>query len=167
MFRGVLQTEESFDSADMEDVDSDEGVGVDERAAELSPEDFLQEDDEEWFSSARWVLNRQETRDFIAASLLSHLAPLYVPYAAIDAQTPADIVPEDVQKDIEAFTDDFVLDQNLYSMSVQDVKDGVGAALGGGTPHAVLFIRSGSSSDVWHVASRLGTHVHPARDAGV
>eukprot|EP00288_Rhodomonas_lens_P010374 CAMPEP_0177719136 /NCGR_PEP_ID=MMETSP0484_2-20121128/15944_1 /TAXON_ID=354590 /ORGANISM="Rhodomonas lens, Strain RHODO" /LENGTH=676 /DNA_ID=CAMNT_0019231337 /DNA_START=79 /DNA_END=2110 /DNA_ORIENTATION=+ len=118
-------------TADMEDVDSDEGVGVDERAAELSPEDFLQEDDEEWFSSARWVLNRQETRDFIAASLLSHLAPLYVPYAAIDAQTPADIVPEDVQKDIEAFTDDFVLDQNLYSMSVQDVKDGVGAALGG------------------------------------
>ena len=127
----MVEQEDSFDSADLEEVDSDEGVGVDERASLLTPADFLlDDDDEEWFANARWVLSRHDTVGFIEEALLAHLAPLYVPYAPIDASKPAAIVPADVRAELRAFAQDFVADQNLYNQSVQDVKDGISAALG-------------------------------------
>jgi len=86
----------SFDSADLDEEDPDEGVGVDERAASLQPEDFFL-DDEDWYASARWVLERPQTEDFITTALLTHMAPLYVPYADVRARTPKDVVPIDVQ----------------------------------------------------------------------
>ena len=86
----------SFDSADLEEEDPDEGVGVDERAALLQPDDFFL-DDEDWYASARWVMERPETEDFITAALLSHMAPLYVPYADVRARSPKEVVPSDVQ----------------------------------------------------------------------
>ena len=91
----------SFDSADLEEEDPDEGVGVDERAALLQPDDFFL-DDEDWYASARWVMERPETEDFITAALLSHMAPLYVPYADVRARSPKEVVPADVQ--VEAYT---------------------------------------------------------------
>lgn len=39
--RSAIAMEESFDSADMEEEDPHEGVGVDERAASLDPQDFV------------------------------------------------------------------------------------------------------------------------------
>ena len=86
----------SFDSADLEEEDPDEGVGVDERAALLQPDDFFL-DDEDWYASARWVMERPETEDFITAALLSHMAPLYVPYADVRARSAKEVVPSDVQ----------------------------------------------------------------------
>ena len=86
----------SFDSADLEEEDPDEGVGVDERAALLQPEDFFL-DDEDWYASARWLMERPETEDFITAALLTHMAPLYVPYADVRARSPKEVVPSDVQ----------------------------------------------------------------------
>lgn len=86
----------SFDSADLEEEDPDEGVGVDERAALLQPDDFFL-DDEEWYASARWVLERPETEDFITTALLTHMAPLYVPYSDVRARTPKEVVPAEVQ----------------------------------------------------------------------
>jgi hypothetical protein len=86
----------SFDSADLDEEDPDEGVGVDERAALLQPEDFFL-DDEDWYASARWLMERPQTEDFITAALLTHMAPLYVPFADIRARTPKEVVPADVQ----------------------------------------------------------------------
>ena len=86
----------SFDSADLDEDDPDEGVGVDERAALLQPEDFFL-DDEDWYASARWLMERPQTEDFITAALLTHMAPLYVPFADIRARTPKEVVPADVQ----------------------------------------------------------------------
>ena len=86
----------SFDSADLDEEDPDEGVGVDERAAHLQPEDFFL-DDEDWYASARWLMERPQTEDFITTALLTHMAPLYVPYADIRARTAREVVPVDVQ----------------------------------------------------------------------
>ncbi len=86
----------SFDSADLDEEDPDEGVGVDERAALLQPEDFFL-DDEDWYASARWLMERPETEDCITAALLTHMAPLYVPYADVRARSPKEVVPSDVQ----------------------------------------------------------------------
>ena len=86
----------SFDSADLDEEDPDEGVGVDERAALLQPDDFFL-DDEEWYASARWLMERPQTEDFITDALMAHMTPLYVPYADVRARVPKDIVPLDVQ----------------------------------------------------------------------
>lgn len=143
LWRSAVANEESFDSADMEEEDPHEGVGVDERAASLDPEDFVRflpthssfiepdsvlgclihpglglgsgvwslprlyrdilnsthhhrkpqllDDDQPWYPSARWVLGRDETVSFIAAALISHLAPLYVPFASNTALTPTEV----------------------------------------------------------------------------
>jgi hypothetical protein len=37
----MIRKEESFDSADLEEEDPHEGVGVDERAASLDPAEFV------------------------------------------------------------------------------------------------------------------------------
>jgi hypothetical protein len=120
----------SFDSADLEEEDPDEGVGVDERAALLQPDDFFL-DDEDWYASARWIMERRETEDFITSALISHMAPLYVPYADVRACSPKDVVPSDVQREMRSFAVDFVAETNLRSLSVKDVKEGIGEALGG------------------------------------
>ena len=86
----------SFDSADLDEEDPDEGVGVDERAALLQPDDFFL-DDEEWYASARWLMERPQTEDFITDALMAHMTPLYVPYADVRARVPKDIVPLDVR----------------------------------------------------------------------
>jgi hypothetical protein len=51
----------------------------------------LREDDEPWYASARWVLGREDSISFVADSLISHLAPLYVPYAPITATDAAEV----------------------------------------------------------------------------
>ena len=43
-------------------------------------------------------------------------------------------MPRDVQRDVLAFAEDFVSDQNLTSLSVLDVKDGISSALGDRCP---------------------------------
>ena len=139
----------SFDSADLDEEDPDEGgecectraacaarpdraraaVGVDERAALLQPEDFFL-DDEEWYASAQWVMERPQTEEFIAAALVAHMAPLYVPYADIRARTAKDVVPADVRREMRSFAADFVAETNLRALSVKDVKDGIAEGLG-------------------------------------
>jgi hypothetical protein len=51
----------------------------------------LREDDETWYASARWVLGREDTISFVADALISHLAPLYVPYAPNTAVDPIEV----------------------------------------------------------------------------
>eukprot|EP00283_Hemiselmis_rufescens_P016722 CAMPEP_0173456290 /NCGR_PEP_ID=MMETSP1357-20121228/55751_1 /TAXON_ID=77926 /ORGANISM="Hemiselmis rufescens, Strain PCC563" /LENGTH=122 /DNA_ID=CAMNT_0014423491 /DNA_START=15 /DNA_END=379 /DNA_ORIENTATION=+ len=112
-----ITKEESFDSADMEEEDEHEGVGVDERVSSLTPDDFLLEDDQPWHSSARWVLSPDDSATFVAAALVTHLAPIYVPFAPNTATQPSEIVPPDVQADARAFAEEFVRDSRLHAMS--------------------------------------------------
>jgi len=59
------------------------------------------------------------------------MAPLYVPYADVRARAPTEVVPSDVQREMRSFAIDFVASTNLRSLSVKDVKEGIGEALGG------------------------------------
>eukprot|EP00960_Hanusia_phi_P027748 746989-Hanusia_phi.AAC.5 len=120
---------EEFDAADMEEEDPEEGVGVDERAAALLPDEFLNEE-EEWYSSARWIMGREETAEFIRRALKVHIAPLYIPLADNNKRDADEIVPRDVGEDIDEFVREFLADRVLRSESVKDVRDDLSAALG-------------------------------------
>jgi hypothetical protein len=76
-------------------------------------------------------MERRETEDFITSALITHMAPLYVPYADVRARAPTEVVPSDVQREMRSFAIDFVASTNLRSLSVKDVKEGIGEALGG------------------------------------
>jgi hypothetical protein len=76
-------------------------------------------------------MERRETEDFITSALITHMAPLYVPYADVRAIAPTEVVPSDVQREMRSFAIDFVASTNLRSLSVKDVKEGIGEALGG------------------------------------
>jgi hypothetical protein len=113
---------DDFDSADLEEGDPDHCVGVDERAEDLDPEQFLSADDMDWQFNAVWLFGREKTVKFLSDALVFHLAPLYVPYAPITAKCPEEIVPLDVKEDIFALMEQFVDHSFESTMSVADVK---------------------------------------------
>jgi hypothetical protein len=121
--------EEDFDSADLEEEDLDQCVGVDARAEELEAETFLDSDDVEWHSSALWLLSKEGTIEFLSRALFAHLSPLYMSCAPLTAKEPHEIIPDDIKLDIEDLLIRFIVDNFENTMSVQDVNNSLSAGI--------------------------------------
>lgn len=117
-----LYDEEEFESADLEEEDCDQCVGVDPRAEDLEAESFLDSDDVDWHSGALWLFSKGDTINFLSRALFAHLSPLYMTYSPLSAKIPEDIIPDDVKSDVKDLLVRFV-DDTFEKMSVQDVKD--------------------------------------------